>query len=383
MSISGKAAIVGASIRHYKRGASPYGERELAIRAIVEACEDAGLDPRDVDGFCSFGHDHHDGPHLGPALGTRELRWSTLAWGGGGGGLVAAVESAAVAIATGRASAVAVYRSLAERDSGRLSAAVSSSFMNAHYRAQGFISPAQICALRAQYMIEREGVPAATMRAVVEACYHHAQQNPDATGHGRPFDADAYETARWIVEPYRLFDCSRENDGAGAILLVSAERAARLGGTPVFVAGAVQGAGEGWGENWENCPDYGSAGFKPIARRLWAETGLSPRDVDCAQIYENFSGQAVATIIDMGFCTAAEAGEFVRFPNLIAQGGTLPINTSGGNIAEGFVHGIGLLTEGVRQLRGQSTNHVPGAKTCLVTGGPVTTLSSMMLLATA
>lgn len=381
MRLTDKAAIAGASLFYHRRGASPGAERKLALRAIVEACADAGLDPRDVDGFCSFGHDHNDGPHLAPALGARQLRWSSLAWGGGGGGLAAALEAAAVAVATERASVVAIYRAFAERDSGRLSAAVSSSFMNTHFRAQGFASPAQICALRAQYMIEKEGVPISTLRAVVEACHHHAQQNPAASAFGKPFDADIYETSRWIVEPYRLFDCSRENDGAGAIIVVSAEAARRLRKKPVFVAGAVQGAGDGWGENWENCPDYGSAGYKPIAARLWAETGLSPREVDCAQIYENFSGQAVAAIIDMGFCSIAESGDFIRTPNLIAPSGALPINTSGGNIGEGFVHGIGLLVEAVRQLRGESTNPVPGARNCLVTGGPVTTLNSAALLA--
>ena len=89
-----------------------------------------------------------------------------------------------------------------------------------------------------------------------------------------------------------------------------------------------------------------------------------------AQIYENFSAQGVASLIDHGFCSVEEAAEFIRTENLIAPSGRLPVNTAGGNMGQGFIHGIGIPIEAVRQLRGQSANPVPGAKTCLVAGGP-------------
>src|SRR3546814_5574670 len=92
-------------------------------------------------------------------------------------------------------------------------------------------------------------------------------------------------------------------------------------------------------------------------------SGLTPADIDCAQLYENFSAQGIASLIDHGFCTYENVAEFVRFENLIAPSGTLPINTAGGNFAEGFIHGIGMAIEAVRQLRGESTNPVPDAKT--------------------
>ena len=96
------------------------------------------------------------------------------------------------------------------------------------------------------------------------------------------------------------------------------------------------------------------SGFRAVARRLWAESGYGPEDVDVAQVYQNMTGMGVAAIIDHGFCTAEEAGELLTFENLIAPDGRLPVNTSGGDIAEGFVHGMGLVTEAVRQIRGTS-----------------------------
>ncbi|HKY89546.1 MAG TPA: hypothetical protein VJM11_00850, partial [Nevskiaceae bacterium] len=77
-----------------------------------------------------------------------------------------------------------------------------------------------------------------------------------------------------------------------------------------------------------------------------------------------------ASLIDHGFCTYENVADFVRFENLVAPNGGLPVNTAGGNLAEGFIHGIGMAVEAVRQLRGESSNPVPGAKTCLLAGGP-------------
>lgn len=381
--LRGKAAVVGAALHYYKRGTSPDSERKLVLRAIVDACADAGVAPTELDGFCSFGDDHHSGPHLVGALGTHELRWCSMVWGGGGGGLVGAIESAAMAIATGQATTVVVYRGLAERDSGRQGAAVSRGHLNAHFLAPGIISPAQICALRSQRMIERDGVPESCMRALVSACYFHARGNPGAQGFANTFDAGVYEDARWISEPFGLYDCSRENDGAGAIVLVAADRAKDLAKKPVYLLAAAQGGGQGWGDVWENHPDYGSAGYKPLAKRLWQRSGLNPSDVDVLQVYENFSGQAVASIIDHGFCSVEEAGEYLTFENLVAPGGRIPTNTAGGNLGEGFVHGIGLAIETVRQLRGESSNPVPGAQTCLLVGGPGTPLNSTAVFGTA
>jgi acetyl-CoA acetyltransferase len=353
---------------------------KLCLRAIVAACDDAGIDPRDVDGFVSYGAEHNTGPQLMRALGTRELRWSSLVWNGGGGGMAGAIGLAAAAIATGQAQNVVVYRAMAESDGGRLRTAVAEDHFGLQYTVNGLDSPAQICALRTQRLLEADGIPRSAMRAMARAAYFHAQQNPSAVGNGTVLDEARYEASRWVSEPYRLFDCSRENDGAACVLLTSATRAHDLSAHPAYVLAAPMGSPAGWGDVGESVTPYTSAGFGEVAQRVWRESGYGPHDVAVAQIYENFTGPGVAAVIDHGFCTAEQADEFFVYDNLIAPSGRLPINTSGGNLADGFVHGMGLVLEAVRQLRGDSCNQVPSASLSLVTGGPTSMVASSALL---
>ncbi len=368
----GTTAIAGVGLKQFKRGAAPLPERSVLVEAILDACAEAGLDPAEVDGFVSYGDDKNEPVRLMPELGTRELRWSTTIWGGGGGGIAAAFGVAASAILTGQARAVIVFRALVEGSSGRLSAAVMAHHLNDHLLASGVVSPAQSCAIRANRLFHYHGVSPRLAEELVRAAYYHGSRNPEAVSYGQPFDIDSLRSSRLIAEPFRLFDCSRENDGAGALLLVSADHARDLDKPPVYLLGCAQGAEAGWGDLLENddAELYATAGFRPIARRLYADTGLSPADIDVIQLYENFDAQGIMSMIDHGFCTYENAVEVIRFENLIADGGKLPINTSGGNLAQGFIHGIGLPIEAVRQLRGESTNPVAGARTCLLAGGP-------------
>jgi acetyl-CoA acetyltransferase len=129
-----------------------------------------------------------------------------------------------------------------------------------------------------------------------------------------------------------------------------------------------------------NWPDFTSAGFRMLAPRLYRQAGVRPQDIDVVQVYENFIPGIVMTLEEFGLCTYENASEVLRFENLIAPSGKLPLNTSGGNLAEAYVLGMGHVLEGVRQLRGESRNQVPGAETCLVTAGPLTPMTSAMIL---
>jgi acetyl-CoA acetyltransferase len=356
---------------YYKRGTAPYGAMGLCVRAILAACEDAGVDPHELDGFCSYGDDRNEGVELAAALGLNELRWSSLVWGGGGGGLCGAIAQAAAAILSGQARRVCVVRGHAQAGAARLMTAVSLEHMNVHFRAHGIVAPTQVCALRVRRLMDHDGVPATTFRALAQAGYYHAANNPEAVGRDVVLDDATYEQARMIAEPYRLYDCSRENDGAAAILLCATDEAESLRRPAVHLAAVAQSTPRHWGPLIDNDEDYTSAGFKLVAERLWESTGLGPDDVDVTQAYENVSGAAVAALIDHGFCTPANAGEVLTLENLIAPSGGLPLNTSGGSLAEGFVHGIGLAVEAIRQIRRESTNQVPGARVSLLIGGPV------------
>lgn len=368
--LASRTAVVGVGVRQYKRGAAPMSEQGVLTRAIVDACEDAGLAPEEVDGFVSYGDDKNEPVRLMPDLGTRELTWSAQVLGGGGGGLAGAFGLAAAAIISGQAQVVAVFRALVQDNSGRLSSAVMAHHLNDHITSVGLVAPAVECAMRAQRMLEFHGVPRQCMEDLVRASYYHGSRNPKAVAHGRELDLDEYRNARVIAEPFHLYDCSRESDGAGVLLLTSAERARDLKQKPIYLKGVAQGAGRGWGDLLQNDKDYASAGFESVARRLWAQTGLTPADIDVVQLYENFSAQGIASLIDHGFCSYENVADVLRYENLIAPTGKLPINTGGGNLAQGFIHGIGIAVEAVEQLRGTSANPVPNARHCLVAGGP-------------
>lgn len=380
----GATAVVGVgSTPMYRRGTAPVGERGLCVAAVVEACRSAGIDPRDVDGFVSYGSDRNAGPRMMAALGSRELRWSSMVWEGGGGGIAAAVGMAASAIIAGQAETIAFVRGLAERDGGRLRDDVSKGHFSLQYLVNGMQSPAQVCALRTQRLLA-EGVPRSTLFAIAAASYHHSRNNPNAFGRQTEFDAEVYEQSRWVSEPLHLFDCSRENDGAIALVITSAERAAELVERPAYVLSAPHGAAEQWGgEVEESCEPYWSAGFESVARRLWAESGYGPGDVDVVQVYENFTGPAVSSLIDHGFCTLESAGDVLTFDNLVVPTGSLPINTAGGNLAEGFIHGMAGAAEAARQILGGSPNPVPGAELSLLAGGPGAPLVSSALFGSA
>lgn len=371
-SLYGKTAIAGIGIRQYKRGTAPVSERGVLAAAIHDACADAGFDAADVDGFVSYGDDKNEPVRLMPELGTKNLCWSSAVWGGGGGGIAGAFGLAAAAIISGQASAVIVFRALVEGNSGRMSAAVMAHHLNDHMLAAGVVSPAQVCAIRANRLYDHHGVPKSVAEDLVRASYYHGSRNPDAVSYGKELDLQVFRTSRWIAEPFRLYDCSRENDGAGAFLMLSAERARDMKKPPVYLLGCANGSEKGWGDLLENDDEdlYATAGFRPIAKRLYADTGLSPEQIDVVQLYENFSAQGVASLIDHGFCTYENVAEVVRYENLIAPSGKLPVNTGGGNFAQGFIHGIGTAIEAVKQLRGESSNPVPGAETCLLAGGP-------------
>lgn len=376
----GATAIVGiGQTPYYKRGTSPDSELKLALQAIVAAAQDAGISPSEIDGFVSYGSERNDGQRLMPALGTREICYNALVWSHGGG-IPGALGLAASAIVSGQASCVVVYRAMAEASNRRLRIAVTQDDTAAQYMVNGIEAPVQQCALRAMRMIEQEGVPRSAMRAFSQACYYHAKNNPAAYGRNVVLDDETYDNARIIAEPVGLFDCSRESDASAAVIIVSAERARHLAKKPAYILASPVGALAGAGLVEENQKPFTSAGMLGVAKRLWAQSGYGPKDVDVAQIYDNFTPLAIAAVIDHGFCTHETAGEFFQLDNLIAPNGGFPINTAGGGIAEGFIHGMGLIPEAVRQIRGDSTNQVPDANLSLITGGPGDSVVSSALL---
>lgn len=375
--LRGKVAVAGiGETTYYKHGKAPDSEFKLALMAILAACEDAGIDPREIDGFASYSNDRNDPSRLAAALGTRELRFSNMQWGGGGGGGAAAIGNASAAVATGLADCVVVFRSLAQGQFARFGQGPQSPTIQGDMAFQapyGLMSPGQRYAMKVMRFMHDHGVRQEALRAIALASYHHAQANPRAVMHGRPLDEKTYDESRWIVEPFHLYDCCMENDGAAAIIIVPADRAKDLKHKPSYLLSAAGGSHHRCGASSHNDPTYASSNFTTVAPHLYEMAGVKPSDVDVLQSYENFTGGVLMSLVEHGFFKAEEANDFLKPENLYAPSGKLPLNTSGGNLAECYMHGLELQIEAVRQIRGESTSQVPKVDVSMVIAGPMVT----------
>jgi acetyl-CoA acetyltransferase len=366
----------------YKHGRSPDSEFKLTLDAILAACADAGMDPRRIDGFASFSADRNDPSRLAAALGLPELRYANMFWGGGGGG-AAAVANAAAAVITGMASCVVVFRGIAQGQHGRYGDGASMGAYgrdSAYVAPYGLLTPAQWYAMRATRFMHEHGIGQETLRAISRASYHHAQLNPRAVMQGRPLSDEDYDASRWIVEPFRLFDCCMENDCAAAVIVMAAEEAGDFPHPPAYLLAAAQGSEHRNQARIYNAPNFGSASFTTVGPRLFAQAGVKPSEVDVAQSYENFTGGVLMSLIEHGFCAPEEANAFFRLDNLVAPTGRLPLNTSGGNLAEAYIHGMGLIVEAVRQVQNRSTAQVPDVEISFMSAGPMVSPCSNLLL---
>ena len=386
LSVRGKAAVVGVGeTTYYKRGDSPDPEFVLVLKAILAACADAGISPTEIDGYSSYSNDRNLPSRLHTALGAKELRFSNMQWGSGGGGAAASVGNAAAAIAAGYADCVVAFRGLAQGQFGRFGAGRGGGTISGEQALgvpYGLMSPAQMYAMRVTRLFHEHNISPDTLRAVALASYHHAQQNPRAIMHEHPLDTDTYDDSRWIVEPFRLYDCCLENDGAAAVVLVSAQRARELSNRPAYLLSAQQSGPFRSGASSHNVPDYATSSFKTGAPRLFAQAGVTPEDVNVVQSYENFTGGVVMSLIEHGFCDYVNANEVITFDNLVSPFGRLPLNTSGGNLAECYMHGLGLVVEAVRQVRGDSSNQVPNVNVSFVNAGPMVEVASAAIFGT-
>jgi acetyl-CoA acetyltransferase len=382
-SLRGRVAVIGiGESEYFKAGAADLPEFKLLLNAVFAACKDAGIDAREIDGFASFGNERNEATRLATALDIHQLRSATMQWGGGGGGCAAAVANGAAAIAAGLSDCVLVYRSLAQGQFGRFGQAAPVSSVSgdmAYQMPYGVLAPPQKFAMRVQRFMHQYQVSQHALRAVALASYHHAQANPRAVMYGKPLSAEKYDASRLIAEPFHLYDCCMENDGAAALLLVDAERAEGFHETPVYLMGAASGAERRFAASPHNNPDYASANYGTVARDLYRMAEIEAKDVGSVQCYENFTGGVVMALAEHGFYHAEDADQFLTLERLLAPAGALPLNTSGGNLGECYIQGFELMLEAVRQVRGRSTSQALRHDVALVVGGPMVAPASSVL----
>ncbi len=374
--LSGAAAVVGIGATEFSKK-SGRSELSLAVEATLAALADAGLTPGDVDGMSTFTMETNPENLLARSLGIPQLDFFARVGFGGGGGC-ASVMHAAMAVATGAAEVVVVYRAFNERSGRRFGqgpppdkVAVTSeneyrSWVNPH----GLLTPAQQTAMVAARYLHDYGATSADLGRVSVLARKHAATNPAAWFHERPITLAEHQASRLIAEPLRLLDCCQETDGGQALVVTSVERARDLAQTPVVLRAAAQGIGPDqhtmvsyYRDDITHFPEA-----SVVARRLWAQSGLGPAQMDAASLYDHFTPYVLTQLEDYGFCGEGEAADFIRDGNLELDG-ALPTNTHGGQLGEGYLHGMNGIAEGARLVRGTSVNQPGEVEHALVTSG--------------
>jgi len=362
------AIIAGIGATEFSKD-SGRSTMQLAAEASRAAILDAGLTPHAIDGLVTFTVDGNDELELMRNLGIDEITW----WSrtpGGGVGACATVQQAVAAVTSGAANAVLVYRAFNERSHFR--------FGQPHARATGpapldwyfnfgIDTPAKMYALWFRRYMHTYGATNEDFGRYTVSARRYAATNPRAWFYERPITLDDHQASRWIVEPVlRLYDCCQESDGGVALVVTREERAADLE-QPVAIVAAADAhhrlasiTANYYHEDLATYPEAAAC-----ARQLFESSGLTPSEIDVAQIYENFSPLVFLVLEAFGFCGPGEAVPFVADGNLDIDG-ALPTNTHGGLLGEAYIHGINSIQEGVRQVRGTAVNQVAGVEHCLV-----------------
>jgi acetyl-CoA acetyltransferase len=375
-----RTAIVGIGESVFGKNLGPT-EIELACRVIKAALDDAGIKPGEVDALSSYTMEETLEFEVARNLGMGDLTFfSQIGYGGGAG--CAAVGHVAMAVATGVSNVGVVWRSRKRSDPRKRVWAQATARVSDHWkysRPWGLLRPVDEVAMFWQRYMHEYGATRDHLANVALACRRHANTNPRAFMYDRTLTRDAYMAARWISEPLCLFDNCLESDGALAVVIVRAERAKDCPHPPAYIHAWSQGLTR----QHQNMTNYHSenpmkGAAWAVAKNLWRQAELQPRDVKVAQIYDAFTPLIPFSLEAFGFCKQGEGGAFTE-NGAIELGGRLPVNTSGGSLSEAYIHGMNLVTEGVRQIRGTSTAQVPGADVCLVTSAYVVPTSAVLL----
>ncbi len=348
-----KAAIVGIGCTEFSKnsGMSTFG---LAARAVKAAVADAGLDLSDVDGLATFGPGDSVPPNvLAQGLGMPSMNYFVDQYLGGSVSM-SVIGSAALAVSAGVADCVVCYRALNGRSEQRLNASGSGGKQpwDVQYKmSTAYIVPAQEMGMAARAHMERYGTTSEDFGRLAILCRTNALDNERAMMR-TPITMDDYLASPWISEPFHVLDCCLETDGAVAIAIVAADRAKDTRHRPVMLRGAAWGTGVSLYNN--GVTDLAVSPAKPTAKRLYDAAGIGPDDIDFAELYDCFTYTLLAQIEGYGLAEPGGVPDRLSDGYFDRRGGSLPINTHGGLLSEGYLHGFNHVYEAVQQIRGEA-----------------------------
>jgi acetyl-CoA acetyltransferase len=368
-SLKDQACVSGIGETAYMRGSSK-SAFELQIEASLLAIADAGLSPRDIDGVIPIGIVSGIAEDFIDNFGITDLHYSAVI-PHGGASPVMALQAAATVLATGVCRHVLITFGRNVSAGSNKAGARIHQMPQFHYVSEfeyplGNIAPAQIYAPMARRHMELYGTTVEHFGAVAVACREHALLNDNAVMK-KPITLEDHRNSRMIADPFRLLDCSLESDGGAAVVVSAADAAADLRHRRVFISGVAVGHPDSPASITQR-PDMTSLGLAKAAPRAFAMAGVTPADIQVAEIYDCFTYAVIRQLEDMGFCKKGEGGPFVADGRLRLDG-ALPTNTHGGLLSQAHVWGLNHIVELVRQLRGGGGRaQVKNAELGLVTG---------------
>jgi acetyl-CoA acetyltransferase len=368
MSLRDRAAVTGIGETAYTRG-SGRSAISLSLEASLAAIADAGLSPRDIDGVIPMIGRGAIAEDVIANFGIEDLRFSAQI-PLGGASPTAALQSAAAAIAAGLCRHVLL---LIGRDAFPGSRAATRVHATPQFRMVGefelplgAVSPAQLYAPMARRHMELYGTTIRDFAEIAVTTRRHATLNERALMR-KPITIEDHHASRMISDPFRLLDCSQENDGGAAVVVSHADAARELGRPLVLISGVAEGHPQSPASITQRA-DITRLGIAKAAPRAFAMAGVQPADIDVAEIYDCFTYIVLCQIEDLGFCAKGGGSRFVREEG-IGLDGKLPVNTHGGLLSQAHMAGMNHVVELVRQLRGQGgPAQVRDAEIGLVTG---------------
>jgi acetyl-CoA acetyltransferase len=388
-------AVVGiGATPYYFRGEShPQTTLELAGKAILAACDDAGLDVTQLDGFAYYSEASAgytakmDTATFMETLGIPEVTF-TAALTSGGGGSAGAIGLARAALVAGDATYVVTVMALQQLKQrlGTVFGAMAPDPQNSFLQPSGLVGPGHLMSVLARRHMHLYGTRREAFAEVAISTRENAKNRPKARKR-TPLTLEEYFAAPLNAEPLCKLDFCLETDGAVAVITTTMDRARDLRQPPVEVVAAAHGGRREWGRAFAGFsmpdPDFASSGHAPVAARLYEKASVGPDDVDVALIYDHFTPMVVMQLEDYAFCARGEGGPFVESGAIRYEGGSIPVNTHGGQLSEAYIIGMTHVMEGVEQIRGDAINQVVGAELALVTGGPAALPVSGLLLGKA
>lgn len=341
----------------------------LAIEATLAAARDAGIAPSAIDGFVTYpGHVAEDVIMANLELPNVRFR-STIDLGGAAA--VSGLRMAALAVLGGAATHVLLLRAI--KGSSGLRKADRPSFLPGRkYRTQleythGWNTPAQRYAVLCRRYMEEYGLPRRILGEIALAARAHANLNPGAQMHGRTLTMDEYLAGRMIADPYTLYDCSQETDGACAVIVSAAPSPDQSDRRAVRIVQVAEGHGAS-PIDISNREPFLSIGLSRAAAEVWERSGMGPKDMHAAMIYDCFTFEMLHQLEDAGFAAHGHGADLVA-DGQIRLGGRLPVNTHGGLLSDGHMVGLNHVVEAVKQLRGEAhRRQVDGARFIAVSG---------------